>query len=541
MNDFFRLMVRKKLQVFFLFYLIMVLPVLAFGAENLTFVDSLEIFVVNTLLFLSIVILTSFVKSRTEKTIYLLLFVISCIPSAIYMGYLLFANVLLQKNSIISLFETNPEESREFVTHYFNPWLIFGLIMYVLLCFVMIWKMKARVPLLVKSNKCIFILASILLIATVVIPSLSTKVYFVNFYKVFVAYKLQLNYEHKAIAERNEIDYKVEKLYNNSSPQTIILVIGESLTRSHLSLYGYNRDTNKQLEKLGDSLTVYADVISPQVHTIPVMRSVLTFMDRDNPDFITEKPSLFELFNRAGYDTYLLGNQAMGGQFRTSYESLFEEAKHIYNFAMEKQSDEIMLPKLKEILGINNHKNKFILIHLIGNHMAYEFRYTPTFNVFDNTKDNLIGSTPFRDDKAKKTIDRYDNSVLYNDYVISKIIKLLQTGCYDNAAMIYFADHGEEVFDNRKFAGHAYEKISSYMCEIPFLMWLSPVYKKLRPDLVIDTSRPYSTCDVIHSISDLAGLLYQDYDDSKSIFSDRFIPSERYVGDYTYDEVKSKN
>ena len=61
------------------------------------------------------------------------------------------------------------------------------------------------------------------------------------------------------------------------------------------------------------SLLVYQDVISPQVHTIPVLRSILTLADRDNLDYITEKPSMFELFNRAGYETHFISNQPFGG------------------------------------------------------------------------------------------------------------------------------------------------------------------------------------------------------------------------------------
>lgn len=519
----------------------MVLPLLAFGAQNLTFAASVFIFSVNALLFVSIVILTSFIKSRTEKILYLLFFLFSCIPSAIYMGYLLFAHVLLEQNSIVSLFETNPEESREFVAHYFNPWLIFGLILYVLLCFVMIWKMRMQKPLKVIRHKSAFVFSILLLIAVCTIPVLSAKVYFLNFYKVFVNYKLQLRYEEKAIAARSGLDYEVKKLYNDSIPQTIVLVIGESLTRSHMSLYGYERNTNPLLKQFDDSLIVYADVVSPQVHTIPVMRSVLTLANKDNPDYITEKPSLFELFNRAGYDTYLMSNQAMGGKFRTSYEALLEQAKFVYNFAMDKKPDEIIIPKFIDILKEQNGKGKFILIHLIGNHMAYEFRYTPSFNVFDHKNDGLISDEKYRDKQAKKVIDWYDNSVLYNDFVIYNMIKQLKSiNMGQNAALLYFSDHGEEVFEYREFAGHAFEKISRYMCEIPFLFWISPDFKMNRPDLVIDKNRPYSTADVIYSLSDLAGILFSDYDDTKSIFSDRFIPSDRYVGNFTYEEIKSK-
>ncbi len=43
----------------------------------------------------------------------------------------------------------------------------------------------------------------------------------------------------------------------DSIPQTIIVVIGESLTRNHMSLYGYPRNTNPLLSERKDNLYVY--------------------------------------------------------------------------------------------------------------------------------------------------------------------------------------------------------------------------------------------------------------------------------------------
>lgn len=540
-NSFVNALYGKKLQIFFLFYMIMFLPVLTPLAQNLSYKHVSVTIIINVILFISIGILLLFCKSRTQKLIFSGLFVISYLPNTIYTSYLLFAHVLLQKDSVISLFETNPEESKEFLVHYFNPWIIVGCVIYILFCFLIIWKMRVGKPLKVKEHKIAFFSALVSLILVVSLPALSRSVYFVNFYKLFVNYKIRLNKEECAIHERQSLPYEVVDLHQDTIPKTIVVVIGESLTRQHMSLYGYHRNTNPKLTALGDSLLVYGDVISPQVHTIPVLRSVLTLAERENPDNITEKPSIFELFNRAGYETYFMSNQPFGGNFKTSYDVLLNLSKHLSNLSPEKQSDEIILPAFKAILAEDKKKNKLILIHLIGNHMAYEFRYTPSYNVFNNEKDHLIEETKFRDKKAIRTIDKYDNSVLYNDFIISQLIQILHQQSGENTALVYFSDHGEEVYETREFAGHAYEKVSTSMCEVPFLVWMSPDFRKQREDLVLDTKRSFSTSDFLYSLSDLAGLQYQDYDDKRSVFSMQFEPRERYVGELTYDEVKARS
>jgi heptose-I-phosphate ethanolaminephosphotransferase len=465
---------------------------------------------------------------------------ISIIPGSIYLAYLLFANVMLEQNSVTSLFETNPEESKEFVTHYLSLWVIAGVLVYAAIPIVMICTMRSFRKLKIKEHKTLFILSIITIVAIVGIGRVSRSVYFVNFYRTFISYKIRTGHEVEDIQARRKSDYVVKNERKDTIPRIMVLVIGESLNKRHMSLYGYARNTNPLLSQYGDSLVVYRDVVAPHVHTIPVVRSLLSMSEPDHPEYFTEKPSMFELFNRAGYDTYLISNQKFNDEMRASYDILLSLAGTGYNLASYRQHDDIILPVLDKILEKDDRKNKLIVIHLIGNHMAYEFRYPKEYIVFKNKKDGMIPDAPYRDEKAKKTIDRYDNSVLYNDYIINSIIRSLKGLRNQNAAMIYLSDHGEEMYEYRDFAGHAYEKVSPAMSEIPFMVWLSPSYRKFRDDLVLDKVRAYSSADFIYSVSDLAGINYTDYDDSRSIFSTRYIPRERFVGEKRYEEIKEK-
>lgn len=540
MKEVVNILKKKKIQFLFLFYILLLVPVLCPLAENFSFIDKVAVFVVCGALFSAILIISLFITSKTEKIIYSILLAISIIPGSIFLAYLLFANVMLEQNSVTSLFETNPEESREFVAHYLSIWVIVGVVIYAAIPIVMVCTMKSFTPLKVKNHKALFTTSIIVIISIVGINRVSRSVYFINIYKTFISYKIRTNYEIKTIRERPNENYTVTQLYEDTIPKTIVVVIGESLNKHHMSLYGYARNTNPLMSQYGDSLIVYQDVVSPQVHTIPVMRSVLSMSEREEPKNFTEKPSLFELFNRAGYETYLISNQEFSEECKSSYDILLTLARNKYNIAKYKQHDDIVLPILDKILNEGKSKNKLILIHLIGNHMAYEFRYPKEYIVFNYQKDNLVSDAPYRNEKAKRTIDKFDNSVLFNDYIVNSIINAVKKEQNKETAVIYFSDHGEELYDYREFAGHAYEKVSPPMCEVPFMIWLSPSYTKNRKDLVFDKDRPYSTEDFIYSISDLAGLEYTDYKDTRSIFSQTFVPRERYVGERKYEEIKRR-
>lgn len=537
MKELLYILKQKKLQFFFLFYILLLVPILCPIAQNLTFFDKVAIFVVCGSLFTAILVLSLFISSKTEKIIYSVLLTISIIPGSIYLAYLLFAQVLLEQNSVTSLFETNPEESKEFIAYYLSIWVIVGVLIYAAIPIVMISTMKSFKPLAVKKYKSIFITSIVIIIVIIGFNGLSRSVYFVNFYKTFISYKIRTSKEIKTINERQSIDYKVESINLDSIPQTILIVIGESLNKHHMSLYGYQRNTNPLLSLLGDSLIYYNDIVSPQVHTIPVMRSILSMTEPDHSEYFTEKPSLFELFNRAGYETSLITNQAFSEEYRSSYDILLTIAQKKYNLSVFKQNDDICIPVLKKVLEESDDKNRLIVIHLIGNHMAYEFRYPKEYIKFNYKKDNIIPPAKFKDDKVKRTIDKYDNSVLYNDFVINSFIDILKGLKDQHTALVYFSDHGEEMYDYREFAGHAYEKVSPTMCEIPFMVWMSSSYRSRRNDLIWDINRPYSTADFIYSISDLAGLSYSDYDDTRSLFSRKFKPRERYVGEKKYKSI----
>lgn len=538
MGEILEILKKKKMQFFFLFYILLLVPVLCPLAENFTFIDKVAVFVVCGLFFIAISILSLFISSKSERIIYAVMLAVSIIPGSIYLGYLLFANVMLEQNSVTSLFETNPEESKEFVAHYMSLWVIAGVVLYAAIPIVMICTMRSFRPLKIRKYKAIFVISIVTIIVIIGIEKVSRSVYFVNFYRTYITYKIRTTKEVKDIKERQDKEYEVNTVYQDSVPQILVLVIGESLNKHHMSLYGYQRNTNPLLSGLGDSLTVYKDVVASHVHTIPVMRSLLSMADMENPGYFTEKPSMYELFNRAGYGTYLVSNQEFSEEFRSSYDILLSLAENKYNVATYKQHDDIVLPVLDKILNNNDKRNKLIIIHLIGNHMAYEFRYPKEYIVFKHQKDHLVDDKPYRSSEAKAMIDKYDNSVLYNDFVIYSIINALKKQQGKESVMLYLSDHAEELYDYRVFAGHAYEKVSPTMAEIPFMIWTSPGYRKFRPDLVFDADRPYSSTDFIYSVSELAGLDYPNYDASRSLFSANYKPRQRYVGEKKYEDIK---
>jgi len=96
------------------------------------------------------------------------------------------------------------------------------------------------------------------------------------------------------------------------------------------------------------------------------------------------------------------------------------------------------------VLTEDTSPNKFILIHLIGTHAAYD--------QFDAASVAAKGRDFLNTDR-NALISFYDNAVLYNDHIVAEIIERIRRQ-EQNGYVLYLSDHGEEVFEQRNFAGH---------------------------------------------------------------------------------------
>ncbi len=105
----------------------------------------------------------------------------------------------------------------------------------------------------------------------------------------------------------------------------------------------------------------------------------------------------------------------------------------------------------------------------------------------------------------------------------------------NNGFIAYFADHGEEVYDNpqRLFAGRNEAAPTSQMYTIPFIIWRSASWQKNNkiPDTHKITHRAYTLSDFIYTWSDLAGISFKEFDASRSIVSPLFSPHPIWIGD----------
>ncbi len=335
----------------------------------------------------------------------------------------------------------------------------------------------------------------------------------------------------------------------------MVLIIGESTQRNYMSLYGYPLKTTPNLDALAESkdLFVFSDVISPHSHTDPSLAKALTFSNYENTQ--TKwfyKQNIIDIMKIAGYKTFWISNQeaiSIYGNAPQAIASRADEKK--YTSIMDSYStfnlDGQILPllhtlKAKQSQSKQDNNFSFYVLHLMGTHSGYANRYPSSFSAFSpqtlskHSLDTMANGTLLTSKQAK-TKSTYINAILYNDYIVSEIIKSFKD---DEAIIFYFSDHGDEVYDFRDFAGHSESMVSRYMLEIPFMIYITPKLRQTQPKLLqqIKTAQnlPFMNDDFIHSFLDILGINTLDSDKERSIFSKEFNAKRaRLIGGYDYD------
>lgn len=283
---------------------------------------------------------------------------------------------------------------------------------------------------------------------------------------------------------------------------TVAVIIGESHSLYHSSLYGYPLDTNPLLHKrfLKGNLFLFDNVVTIDDHTHGAIKSVFS-LDSLNLNF--DKVPLFpQIFKAAGYYTVMLDNQYMVGKGisflsdKKLSDSMFDKRNNtIYNYDGD-LVDEI---EVKE-------EPSLYVIHLWGQHYTYKNRYPEEYNIFSSKdydgRDNNLSQ--------KTVIAQYDNACLYNDYVIDQILSKFEN---KNAIVFYLSDHGEEIYEQRDFIGHGdavYSPDLRYQIRVPFLIFVSDSFKLTHEDLChqfkASQHKPIITDDISHVILNSASI-----------------------------------
>ncbi len=281
-----------------------------------------------------------------------------------------------------------------------------------------------------------------------------------------------------------------EGKFLNEKKTVIVLIIGETARAHNFHLYGYPRNTNPLLETAG--VLTFKNTSSCTTYTTGSLACMLSYNSREKnaeplPSYLT----------RLGVDVVWRTNNWGEPPINvTDYQEASELRKNCIGEGCN--FDEVLLSGLSQRIQSSNKPKILIVLHTKGSHgPSYYSRYPPQFEKFTPVcrYEEISKCT------QQELINAYDNTILYTDYFLYKTIKILKKLKGIPVMLIYISDHGESLGEQGLYLhGTPYMFAPDFQKQIPFLIWMSNDFTKLKGIKNIPQDNQYSHSNIFHTI-----------------------------------------
>ncbi len=259
---------------------------------------------------------------------------------------------------------------------------------------------------------------------------------------------------------------------SKTGPDTLVLVISESMNRSNLSSYGYPRATSPALFErqrvLGGQLQVFRHAWSVDSSTVPALRNLFYFGAPEAPSRV----HLLALARAAGYRTFWISNQS-DLAIEQEHARLADDVQLLNNIPgrASRALDSQVLPAVRTALS-DQAPRKLIVVHMLGLHPHYRMRHPDGMTPYAHAADRV--DTRLRSEGRpawlRELRNDYDSAVRYHDSTVAATLDLSrQAG--GKQTWVFLSDHGQEVGHTTDRAGHSATTPDGY--RIPLMLWSS--------------------------------------------------------------------
>jgi lipid A ethanolaminephosphotransferase len=311
----------------------------------------------------------------------------------------------------------------------------------------------------------------------------------------------------------------------NQRAPLLVFVLGETARSQNFSLNGYPRETNPLLAK--ENVISFSQVSSCGTSTaesLPCMFSHLgrtAFAKRSN-----EFENMLDVLQRAGYAVLWIDNQSgCKGQcvrIPTAYTSDLKLPEYCQTGECR---DTVMLARIDAELAKlpeeRRARGTVVVLHQMGSHGPAYFKRTPT--EFKTFQPECTDSSLSQCERAQ-VVNAYDNTILFTDYFLSRVIGWLKTQDKNAGAMLYVSDHGESLGEKNMYLhGLPYSVAPPEQTTVPMITWLSPSFEQLSRVstrcLQSQRDKPLSHDNLFHSVLGLMSVKTSAYQRELDFFA----------------------
>ena len=334
----------------------------------------------------------------------------------------------------------------------------------------------------------------------------------------------------KCIEEANNFTFNATKK-SSDKREIHVLAVGESMRYQSLSLNGYGRSTTPLLDSMKNIIS-FDNYYSSACLTMFSVPQVVTRATPLTYELNYKERGVAQVFKEVGFKVFVL----VSGKNLLSYETYLTNGRDslivledtVVN-EEEVSGDRNIVSKMDSLIR-SSDENLFFILQFKGNHHPY----TNFEKEFDRWKPNFKSATVGeRINNDSLYINAYDNSILYQDWVLSNIINRINISDVV-ASFTLVSDHGENVTATGGGHGGDCSPIKTEY-HVPFVFWcsedLKALYSQKIENAVKRKSAKLSSDNIFYSVCDIADVEIdstfpiKDY----SVFSDNFVEHDRYV------------
>lgn len=306
-------------------------------------------------------------------------------------------------------------------------------------------------------------------------------------------------------------------------PQLFVLVVGETARSQNFSLNGYGRPTNPELARR--NVISFPDAVACGTSTEVSLPCMFSSFGRSNydEDKVLAHESVLHVLARAGVKVLWRDNQSgcKGVCAGRPVEQL-DRAGVPALCSGDQCLDEVLLSGMEKVLR-DRRGNLLVVMHQLGSHgPAYFKRYPPAFRRFQPD----CQSEDLRLCSGAEITNAYDNSLLYTDFFLGKVIDFLQRAqTTHDTAMLYVSDHGESLGEGGLYLhGMPYAIAPNEQTRVPFVLWMSPRFRSalgVDEQCLRERARPEAASheQLFHSLLGIFGVQTSAYERRFDLFA----------------------
>jgi arylsulfatase A-like enzyme len=255
---------------------------------------------------------------------------------------------------------------------------------------------------------------------------------------------------------------------NVRGPGPVLWVVCDTLRADHMSLYGYEQPTSPFFEKWArNDLVVFDEAYSQASHTLVTAPSILASLHpsthrlRKYDDVLDPRADLVsEILREAGFATFgAFANPHLGSAngFEQGWDHYRAPSSSWQQLSSERVNEEFFSWRTK--LGAG--PPYFAVLWYIDPHTPFQWDAEAAEWAGLDPRDSFRYKPPIKDAQApealrEETRHRYDAAVRSVDNALRDLIAFLSArGDYDDALILFTADHGESLWEHGRF-GHNY-------------------------------------------------------------------------------------